>query len=291
MRGLTLVVFIFAIGAYLIGASLFILYPWQSALVFQFGKIIAVKKESGLYVKAPWHDLRLFDSRILTIDTSEPDRYITAEKENVLVDSYIKWRIVDPEIFYTSFKGNEATAVARLLQVVNSGLRDEIGKHTVKEVVAGKREEVMAKMRELANNASQKDGMEVVDVRLKRVDLPLAVSENVYKNMVEERRRIANERRSKGEAEKEKIKAAADRKKEIILAEAVRDAERIRGAGDATKAEIYAKAFSTNADFYDFYRSLESYRAALGNSGDFFVLSPDSDFFKYIKSQTGAPTP
>ncbi|WOV91708.1 MAG: protease modulator HflC [Candidatus Zeuxoniibacter abyssi] len=287
IRALPLIVATFVVVAYLVGSSLYILYPWQSALVLQFGKAITVKKEAGLYIKAPWQNLRIFDSRILTIDTSEPERYITSEKENVLVDSYIKWRIVNPKLFYISFGGNEATAVARLLQIINSGLRDEIGKYTVKGVVAGKREEMMETMRQQANTLAQETGMEVVDVRLKRVNLPAAVSENVYKNMIEERRRIANERRSTGEAEKEKIQAEADRDKEVILAEAVREAERTRGVGDAEKAKIYAQAFGAYAEFYDFYRSLEAYRNSLGNSGDFFILSPDSDFFKYLKNQKG----
>ena len=271
----------------LLGKSLFIVYPWQSALVLQFGKIVSAKQESGLYVKAPWQNLRLFDSRVLTIDTEEPDRYITAEKENLLVDSYVKWRIIDPPRFYERLLGSEASAVGRLQEIINRGLRDEIGKRTVKDVVTGEREVVMRIMRDRANEGAQELGLEVLDVRMKRVDLPAGVSENVYKNMVEERRRIANERRSEGEAEKEKLRAEADRKRVVILSDAGRRAEEIRGRGDAEAAATYADAYSQHLDFYDFYRTLAAYRKTLGAGGDFFILSPESDFFRFLKEESG----
>ena len=271
----------------LVAKSLFIVYPWHLALVLQFGEIISSKTKSGLYIKAPWQDLRLFDSRVLTIDLEDPDRYITAEKENLLVDSYIKWRIIDPAKFYERFKGSEASAVSRLQEIVNRGLRDEIGKRTVKGVVTGEREQVMQIMRDRANKDASELGAEVLDVRMKRVDLPEGVSENVYKNMIEERRRIANERRSEGEAEKEKIRAEADRERIVILADAARRGEKIRGRGDAKAAAQYAAAFSKYPDFYDFYRTLNAYRQTLGNSGDIFLLSPDSDFFKFFKYESG----
>ena len=268
-------------------ATLFIVYPWQSTLILQFGELITVKQEPGLYAKLPWQDARFFDSRVLTIDTEDPDRYITAEKENLLVDSYIKWRIVDPKKYYETVRGQESLAVRRLLEIINRGLRDEIGKRTVKDVVTGEREKVMEIMRARADEAAVSFGMKIVDVRLKRVDLPLAVSENVYKNMIEERRRIANERRSTGEAEKEKIKAEADRDRTIILAEAMRDAERMRGEGDGVATKIYATAFNQDKSFYDFYRSMEAYRNTLGTQRDFFLLSPRSDFFRYLKNESG----
>ena len=285
MRGL-IVAAVAAAGLFvLLGSLLFVVYPWQSALILQFGKVIGVKKAPGLYVKAPWQDLRMFDSRVLTIDTEDPDLYITAEKENILVDVYIKWRITDPEKFYTDLRGSEAQAVGRLVEIINRGLRDEIGKRTVKEVVAGDRAEVMLQMQQLAGDAAAGIGLEVIDVRLKRVDLPPAVSENVYKNMIEERRRIANERRSTGEAEKEKIRAEADRKRAVIIAEAQRESERIRGAGDAKSAAIFAASAGQNPEFYDFYRSLAAYTKSMGVAGDILILSPDSDFFKYLKDQ------
>ena len=217
------------------------------------------------------------------------DFYITTEKENVLVDSYIKWRIVDPAVYYIRLAGLEANAAGRLREIINRGLRDEIGKRTVKEVVAGDREALMGVMRARANETARDVGVEVVDVRLKRVNLPEGVSENVYKNMIEERRRIANERRSTGDAEKEKIQAAADRDRTIILSEAIRDAERIRGEGEAETAAIYAEAYGSRPEFYDFYRSLGAYRRTLGNAGDFFLLAPDSDFFRYLKSEGKVP--
>lgn len=275
----------FFILLWLAGSALFIVYPWESALVLQFGEVSAVRQQPGLYIKLPWQNLRRFDSRVLTIDSEESDRYITTEKENVLVDSYIKWRIVDPELYYIRLAGLEANAVGRLREIINRELRDEIGKRAVKEVVAGDREQIMGIMRARANQVAAAVGVEVVDVRLKRVNLPPGVSENVYKNMIEERRRIANERRATGDAEKEKIQAAADRDRTIILAEAVRDAERIRGEGEAETAAIYSAAYGARPEFYDFYRSLDAYRRTLGNPGDFFLLAPDSDFFRYLKSE------
>lgn len=273
---------------WLLSAVLFIVYPWQSAVIRQFGELLSVKKSPGLYVKAPWQDVVLFDSRILTIDTSDPDSYITAEKENLLVDTYIKWRIVAPRTYYEATGGgSETKAVARLREVINRGLRDEIGKRTVKDVVAGEREQVMEIMRTRANKDAASFGAEIVDVRLKRVDLPLAVSENVYKNMVEERRRIANERRATGEAEKEKIQAEADRERTVILARANQRADILRGEGDAEAARVYAAAYNRYPEFYNFHRSLSAYEKTLGHSNDFFLLSPRSDYFRYLKDENG----
>ncbi|MCH9758902.1 MAG: protease modulator HflC [Proteobacteria bacterium] len=273
---------------WLLSSVLFIVYPWQSVMIIQFGEPLSIKKDPGLYVKTPWQDLVFFDSRVLTIDPEEPDRYITAEKENLLVDAYIKWRITDPQKYYETTLGVESTGVKRLLEVINRGLRDEIGKRTVKDVVTGEREEVMNIIRMRADEeASESFGIEIVDVRLKRVDLPLAVSENVYKNMIEERRRIANERRSTGEAEKEKIKAEADRERTIIIALAEQKSSILHGEGDAESTRIYADAYNRYREFYDFYRSLAAYEKTLGNSSDFFLLSPNSDYFRYLKDENG----
>lgn len=272
---------------WLLSAVLFIVYPWQRALVLQFGELLTVKQIPGLYFKAPWQDVLYFDSRTLTIDTEEPDRYITAEKENLLVNSYIKWRIVEPKKYYETLRGRESAAGSRLQEIINQGLRDEIGKRTVKDVVTREREQVMTLMRDRANTAAAPLGIDVIDVRLKRVDLPVGVSENIYKNMIEERRRIANERRSTGEAEKEKIEAEADRERTVTLAEAIREAERARGDGEAEAAKIYADAFSGYPQFYDFYRSLAAYRRTLGSNNDIFLLSPSSDFFRYLKEENG----
>ena len=288
---LGVVIAAFLLLLWLLSSIFFVVYPWQSALILQFGELIEAKQEPGVYAKLPWQDKLYFDSRVLTIDTADPDRFITAEKENLLVDSYVKWRIVDPKRYYETVRGQERAAISRILEVVNRGLRDEIGKRTVKDVVTGEREEVMSVLRDRANEtASASFGMEIVDVRIKRVDLPTAVSENVYRNMIEERRRIANERRSTGEAEKEKIQAEADRERTVILAEAMRQSQRLRGDGDSKSAKIYADAYSQAAEFYSFYRSLEAYRNTLGNAGDFFLLSPDnSDFFRYLKDELPKP--
>ncbi len=270
-----------------VNSVIFLVYPWQNAVIIQFGELLSTKQVAGLYFKLPWQDVKYFDSRILTIDTSAPDRFITAEKENVLVDSYVKWRIADPQKFFESTRGEETQAVNNLLQNINRVLRDEIGKRTVKDVVTGEREEVMEVLRTSASEAAKGIGAEIIDVRLKRVDLPDAVSDNVYNNMIEERRRIANERRSSGEAEKEIIKAEADRDRTVILAEAMQKANLLRGEGDATAANIYSKAYSSRVEFYDFYRSLLAYQRSLGNANDFFLLSPDSDFFRYLKNEYG----
>ncbi len=277
----------FAAAIYLVSASLFTVYPWENLLVLQFGEIVNVRQNPGLYFKYPWQNLKRFDARILTIDSKDPARFITSEKENVLVDSYIKWRIVEPASYYTTVQGIESQAIIRLQQIINRGLRDEFGKRTVKEVVSGERDEVMTIMRERANAAAEKYGIEVMDVRVKRVELPKQVSENVYRNMIEERRRVANERRSEGDAEKEKIMATADKETSIILAEAVRDAEKIKGEGDAVSTSIYAGTYRAHPEFYSFYRSLQAYDRSLGHSSDFLILKPDSDFFKYFNDELG----
>lgn len=268
--------------------SLFIVYPWQHTIVLQFGEIVDIRSEPGLFFKLPWQNSYYLDSRILTIDTLDTDRFITIEKENLLVDSFIKWRIKDPKLYYTRVRADEGVAEVRLLQLINRGLRDEIGKRTVKDMVSGERDEVMKILRTLASTAAAELGIEVVDVRVKRVELPPQVSENVYRNMQEERRRVANERRSTGDAEKEKITAEADKNRTIILAEAQREAEIIKGEGDAQSANIYAEAFGSNPEFYAFYRSLGAYRNSFGKGNDFMVIDSNSEFFKYFTSQDGA---
>jgi len=239
-------------------------------------------------LKVPLLDnVRFFDVRILTMDPDEPERYITSEKKNLLVDSFVKWRIVDVVQYYISVGGDETRARIRLAQTVNDNLRAEFGKRTIHEVVSGERESIMDLMREKVDTDARKIGVQVLDVRLKRVDLPLEVSEAVYRRMEAERKRVANELRSLGFAESEKIRADADRQREVIIAEAFRDAQRIKGQGDARAAATYAQAFQQNSEFYSFYRSLEAYRQSLKNKSDVMVLDPSSDFFKYLKSPTG----
>ena len=266
------------------GLALFVVDQRQNAIVFRLGEIVAVKTKPGLYFKVPVLDnVRYFDTRILTFDTPEPERFITSEKKNVLVDLFVKWRIVDVQQYYISVGGDETRAQIRLGQTINASLRDEFGNRTVHDVVSGERDQIMNLMREKANEDAGKIGVQVLDVRLKRVDLPQEVSESVYRRMEAERKRVANELRSTGAAESEKIRADADRQREVIIAEAYRDAQRIKGQGDAKAAQIYAKAYELDPEFYAFYRSLEAYRASLRNRDDVLVLDPSAEFFKYFK--------
>ncbi|MBA3997817.1 MAG: protease modulator HflC [Candidatus Accumulibacter sp.] len=268
-----------------LGASIFTVDQRQHAIVFQLGEVRDVIAEPGLYLKWPMiQNVRYFDKRILTLDSVEPERFITSEKKNVLVDSFVKWRIVDPKLYYMSVAGDEARARTRLAQTVNAGLREEFGKRTVHDVVSGERDKIMEQMREKADLDARKIGVQIVDVRVKRVDLPSEVSESVYRRMEAERKRVANELRSQGSAEAEKIRADADKQREVIVAEAYRDAQKVKGEGDAKAASIYAQAFGQNPEFYSFYRSLEAYRNSFKTKSDVLVVEPNSDFFKYMKS-------
>ena len=269
----------------LASSSLYIVDQRQQAILFQLGEVVDVKTAPGLYLKIPLaQNVRYFDSRILTMDTAEPERFITSEKKNVLVDLFVKWRIVDVKQYYVSVRGDEMLAQTRLAQTVNSSLRDEFGNRTVHDVVSGERDKIMEIMRQKADADARKIGVEVVDVRLKRVDLPQEVSESVYRRMEAERKRVANELRSTGSAESEKIRADADRQREVILAEAYRKAQEVKGEGDAKASAIYAGAFQANPEFYAFYRSMDAYKQSFKNKGDMLVLEPTSEFFKYIKN-------
>lgn len=260
----------------------------EYALVFRLGEIISVKKTPGLYFKVPMVDnVRYFDNRILTLNWVEPDRFITSEKKNVLVDSFVKWRITDPAKYYVSVKGDELQAERRLSQTVNDGLRAEFGKRTIHDVVSGERSQIMEILRQRADRDSRQMGIQVLDVRLKRVDLPQEVSESVYQRMEAERKRVANELRSQGAGAAEKIRADADRQREIIIAEAYREAQRTKGEGDAKASEIYAQSYGKNPEFYSFYRSLEAYRNSFKSKSDVLVLEPNSDFFKYMRDAGG----
>ena len=277
-----------SIGALLVvlGLSIFTVDQRQFAIVFQLGEVKEVISDPGLNFKWPMiQNVRYFDRRILTMDNNEPERFITSEKKNVLVDSFVKWRIVDPNLFYISVQGDETRARTRLSQTVNAGLREEFGKRTVHDVVSGERDKIMEDMRAKADLDARKIGVQIVDVRIKRVDLPTEVSESVYRRMEAERKRVANELRSQGAAEAEKIRADADKQREVIVAEAYRDAQKVKGDGDAKAASIYAQAFSQNPEFYAFYRSLEAYRSSFRSKNDIIVVEPNSDFFKYLKSQ------
>ncbi len=270
---------------FLASSALYIVDQRQHAIVFQLGEVVNVKTSPGLYFKIPLvQNVRYFESRIMTMDTVEPERFITSEKKNVLVDLFVKWRIVDVKQYYISVRGDEMLAQTRLAQTVNSSMRDEFGNRTVHDVVSGERDKIMEIMRQKADIDARKIGVEVVDVRLKRVDLPPEVSESVYRRMEAERKRVANELRSTGAAESEKIRADADRQREVILAEAYRKAQEVKGEGDAKASSIYAGAFQQNPEFYSFYRSLEAYKQTFKNKGDMMVLEPGSEFFKYLKN-------
>jgi modulator of FtsH protease HflC len=269
--------------------TLFTVDQRQYAIVFQFGEVKQVVSEPGLKFKWPLiQNVRYFDRRILTIDTPEPERFITAEKKNVLVDHFVKWRITDPRLYYESVAGDEARARIRLLQTVNAGLREEFGRRTVHDVVSGERDRIMDQMRERADRDARTIGVQILDVRLKRVDLPVEVSDAVYRRMEAERTRVANELRSLGAAEAERIRADADRQREVIVAEAYRDSQVIKGEGDAQATAIYARAFGKSPEFYSFWRSLEAYRNSFAEKGDVMVVDPSSDFFRFMKSADGS---
>jgi len=275
--------------AALASMSLFTVDQRQFAIVFQLGEVKEVISEPGLNLKWPLiQNVRYFDRRILTMDTPEPERFITAEKKNVLVDHFVKWRIIDPKLYYVSVAGDEVRARTRLLQTVNSGLREEFGRRTVHDVVSGGRDKIMEDMRTRADLDARKIGVQILDVRLKRVDLPLEVSESVYRRMEAERKRVANELRSEGGAIAEKIRADADRQREVIIAEAYREAQQIKGAGDAKATSTYASSYGQSPEFYSFYRSLEAYRESFANKSDVLVVDPSSDFFKFMKGAGGS---
>lgn len=280
---------VLVLAGVLASMTLFTVDQRQFAVVFQLGEVKEVMTEPGLKVKLPLiQNVRYFDKRILTIDTPEPERFITAEKQNVLVDHFVKWRIVDPRLYYESVAGDEVRARTRLLQTVNSGLREEFGRRTVPEVVSGERDRIMENMRIRADTDARQIGVQILDVRLKRVDLPTEVSESVYRRMEAERLRVANELRSEGAAIAEQIRADADRQREVIIANAYREAQMIMGQGDATATATYAEAFERNPEFYSFYRSLEAYRSSFSSRSDVMVVDPSSDFFKFMKSPVGA---
>ena len=274
------------IAVFFLGSSaIYIVDQRQQAILFQLGEVIDVKTEPGLYFKIPIaQNVRLFEKRILTMNTEEPERFITSEKKNVLVDLFVKWRIVDVKQYYISVRGDESLAQTRLAQTINASLRDEFGNRTVHDVVSGERDVIMEIMRQKADSDARSIGVEVVDVRLKRVDLPQEVSESVYRRMEAERKRVANELRSTGAAESEKIRADADRQREVIMAEAYREAQKTMGDGDSQAAATYSNAFQKDAEFYAFWRSVDAYKQSIKNKGDMLILEPTSDFFKYLKN-------
>jgi membrane protease subunit HflC len=272
------------------GSAVFTVYQTQYALVLQFGKVVRTIQEPGLKLKIPFiNEVRKFDRRILGFELKQ-ERFLTNEKKNLDVDAFVKWRIHDVTLFYTRLGGDVRRANERLLQIIGDGLRSEFGKRSIQEVVAEDRSEMMAILTEQTNvDVSGRFGVEIVDVRIRRIELPEDVSTSVYQRMEAERKRVAQKLRAEGSEAASRIRADADRQREVLLAEAYRDAEQVRGEGDATAAEVYAKAYSRNPEFFSFYRSLDAYKRAFAGAENMFVLDPDSEFFKYFRgSRLGA---
>lgn len=256
----------------------------EHALKFQLGKIVRADIQPGLHFKLPIvQNVRKFDRRVLELDAAA-ERFITVEKKDVIVDSFVKWRIQDPAQYYVATGGDELRARQRLEQIIADGLRGEFAKRTLRDVVSSEREAIMASLRTTANRLVEPLGMEVVDVRIKRIDLPESISDRVYRRMQAERAEVANELRSEGKEAAERIQASADREVEVLLAEARREGAQIRGRGEAQAANIYAAAYERDPEFYEFYRSLEAYNRSLGGSNDVLVLDPESEFFDYFRA-------
>ena len=273
--------------ALLLWASLFTVDERQEAILFQFGEIIEADYEPGVHFKIPFiNNVRKFDNRILTID-QKPERFLTQEKKDLIVDSYVKWRITDVVQYFKTTQGDELTAGRLLYENINNGLRDEFGKRSIQEIISGDRAQIMDLMTQQASKRAKSLGIDVVDVRVKKVDYPDRVSNSVYQRMRAEREREARDFRSKGHEASERIQADADRQSSILLAEAYRDSEIARGEGDASATETYAKAFNKDKEFYKFYRSLTAYTNNFSSASDVILLQPDSDYFRYFKDPSG----
>ena len=282
--GLLLIAIIVAI----VSMSVYIVDEREQALVFRFGEIIRADTEPGIKFKMPFvNTVEKFDDRIQTMD-ADPQSYLTLEKKNLIVDSFVKWRISDVREYYVRLGGSKERARARLSKRVNDAIRDEVGRRSVKSVVSGDRVKIMDNVRKATNQEAAGLGIEVVDARLKRVDLDPAISETVYSRMRAERERVATELRAQGEEQAEKIRADADRKRTILLAEASRTAEQEKGEGDARATGVYAQAFNKDKEFFKFYKSLDAYKNTFNSKQDLFIIDPNSEFMQYLKQS--APT-
>ena len=275
----------------LLSSTVFLVDQKHFAIVFALGEVREVINEPGIHFKLPppFQNVLSLDKRILTIDTPDADRFITAEKKNILVDAFVKWRITDPRLYYVSFGGEESRARDRLNQIVKAALNDEITKRTVREVISGERGKVMEAIVSKVVTEAKQIGVGIVDVRLKRVEYVEQINASVYDRMKAERTRVANELRSTGSAESEKIRADADRQREVILADAYKQAQKTKGEGDAKASATYASAYGQNPEFYSFYRSLEAYKTTFRSKGDVIVLDPSAEFFQYLKQPGGGP--
>ena len=283
-RNLTSILFAIFI---LIYAATFIVDEREVAIKFRLGEIVTTYQEPGLYFMIPFiNNIKKYDSRLLTMD-SKPEQFLTSEKKNVIVDSFVKWKITGPENFYRSSKGDERIGINRLSQIINDLTKSEFSKRTINDVVSGDRAALMNIVKVEANKVAQALGISVIDVRVKRVDLPDDVSNSVYARMVKERATVAKSFRSKGKEEAQGISALAERESETIIAEAYKKAQEIKGEGDAISTETYAKAYNLSPEFYSFYRSLTAYKKTFSAKQDVLIIQPDSDFFKYFNNPMG----
>jgi membrane protease subunit HflC len=273
------------LAALIFSMSVYTVDPRKAALKFQLGEIIEVQTQPGLHFVMPFYqNVIIYDTRIQTLEARDPERFITSENRNVLVDSFVKWRVADVKQYYKSVNGDPLQAEARMSSTVNDALRAEFAKRTVHDVVSGERDKIMSVVTEKVDQDVRNIGVSIVDVRLKRVDFVPEISSDVYRRMESERKRAANELRATGQAEGEKIKADADRQRQVIVAEAYAQAQKTKGEGDATASRIYAEAFQKNPEFFSFYRSMEAYRNSMRSKSDVMIVDPSSDFFKYLKA-------
>jgi len=280
---------VIALIAFILATATYTVDERETAIKFRFKEIVETDIKPGLHFKMPFvNTIEKFSTLVLTLD-AQPDRFLTSEKKDVKVDFFVKWKIANVRIFYNSFRGDLTRASNRLESIIKDGLRNEFSTRTIQEAVSGERGEIMTALRSKAASAVEKFGIKIIDARVSQIDFTESISESVYERMRSERQRVAQDFRSRGRAEGEKIRAVADREAIIIEANAYRDAEKIRGEGDAKSAEVYASAYKSNAEFYDFYRSLSAYRKSLGNGGDIMVLEPDAEFFRHFKGKTLTP--
>ncbi|MFL2547425.1 MAG: protease modulator HflC [Candidatus Rariloculaceae bacterium] len=285
---LNLILVVVALGVMLISMTVFTVDEREHALKFRFGEIVKSDYEPGLHFKIPFvNTINKYPDRILDYRESQ-ERFLTGEKKNLIVDYFITWRIKDPAQYYRSARGDEMFAQQRLSAIIREGIKAEFSRRTVIEVVSAERSEIMSQMLVQAKQRAPELGVEVVDVRVMRIELSDEVSDSVYARMQQERARVASQLRAEGSEDAERIRADADRQRTVILAEAYRDAEIMRGEGDARAAQTYANAYMENPEFYAFYRSMQAYRQSIGGRQDVLVLSPDSDFFQFLQEQSGA---
>lgn len=288
-RILVPIVVIGAILLLILSSMLFIVRERDYAMLFALGEVKEVISEPGLYFKLPppFQNVVYLDKRLLTIDTSDAERIQTSEKKNLLIDSYVKWRIADPRLYYVTFGGDERGAQARLSAVIRDALNAAVNRRTVNDVTSRERDVIMTEIRDNVARLASSVGVEVVDVRLKRIDFVPEISESVYRRMEAERTRVANEQRSIGAAEGERIRANAERQREELVAEAYAKAQQLRGEGDAEATSIYADAYGRDPEFFSFYKSMEAYRNSFKDRSDMLLISPDSEFFRYFGNADG----